>query len=150
MIFCYNAYTIAKYTKMKKSKFAFLTGLVVGTLTAFFLSPRSGKENRERAQKKYKELEKLLQEKGVDKKVSEIFGTATEKTTELYNKVRQEALRNLTSLKGTVQDITKEDFFVAVEKSILKFKNVLKNEKAKTVTLRSSLKKEWDKLVDKK
>lgn len=131
---------------MKKSKFAFVTGLVIGTLTAFFLSPRSGKENRELAQKKLKELEKLLQEKGVDKKVKEIFGSVSEQTSKLYADVRAEALKNVASLKGNLDEIKQQDYFVAVEKALLKFKNILKKKRAKTVTLRSHLKKEWDKL----
>ena len=131
---------------MKKSKFAFVTGLVIGTLTAFFLSPRSGKENRELAQKKLQELEKLLQEKGVDKKVKEIFGSVSEQTSQLYKDVRAETLKNVASLKGSLEEIKQQDYFVAVEKAILKFKNILKKQKVKTVTLRAHLKKEWEKI----
>ena len=135
---------------MKKSKFAFVTGLVIGTLTAFFLSPRSGKENRELAQKKLKDLEKLLQEKGVDKKVKEIFGSVSQQSSQLYADVRAETLKNVASLKGNLEEIKQQDYFVAVEKALLKFKNILKKKKAKTVTLRAHLKKEWEKLGGKK
>ncbi|MCR4328973.1 MAG: hypothetical protein NUV65_00315 [Candidatus Roizmanbacteria bacterium] len=131
---------------MKKSKFAFVTGLVLGTLTAFFLSPRSGKQNRELAQKKYNELEALLKEKGLDKKVTEIFGTVSEQSSKLYQDIHDEVLKNVSALNGTIAEVKQQDYFVAVEKALLKFKNVLKKKRAKTVTLRSYLKKEWDKL----
>ena len=106
-------------TDQKSSKFGIglFIGTLLGGLTALFLSPTSGEENRKLLAKKIKELEKMLEEEHIDKKVKEIFGEVTEEARDLYLKTKKELIKrvkrpsrknfgkikNLKKLKGLMQ-----------------------------------------------
>ena len=76
----------------KKSKFGIgvAIGALLGGVAAFFLSPRSGPENRKMAMQKIDELIKLLKEKKLQDIAVEIYGKATEEGTKLYEKASAE------------------------------------------------------------
>ncbi len=85
-----------------------LFGTIVGGLAALFLSPASGKQNRDLVAKKIKKLEKILADSDVEKKVKEIFGEVTEEATDTYNKAKKEFIKGLAEVKETVEGLDKE------------------------------------------
>ena len=91
----------------KKSKFGIgvAFGAVLGGLAAFFLSPRSGPENREMAKKKIDELMKLLKEKNLKEIAVEIYGKASEEGMRLYEKASSELNTRLSEAKKTMSEI---------------------------------------------
>lgn len=132
----------------KPSKFGLglLFGTVVGALTAFFFSPRSGPENREIVAKKIKELEKLLEEKEVDKKVKEIFGEVTDEAKNLYLKAKKWLIEELANLKEAAKEINKEKYIKAVDTTMVKVQKEFKKDVRKLEKLKTQLMKEWEKL----
>jgi len=79
----------------KPSRFGLgvLIGTIVGGLTAFFLSPKSGEENREEVLKKIQALKKQIDKMEIDKKVKEIYGEVTEEGKKVYLKAKKQLLK---------------------------------------------------------
>ena len=132
----------------KKSKFGLglLIGTVIGGLTAFFFSPTSGPKNREEVAKKVKQLEKLLKEKEIDKKVKEIFGEASEEAVRIYNMAKEWLIADLAELKLTINEIDKEKYMAAVEDVMNKVKKEVKKDSKQLEKLKKQLMKEWAKM----
>ena len=101
----------------KTSKFGLglVIGSVIGGLTAFFLSPKSGKENREWAMETFDELKAMLAEGELQKKVTEIYGHATAKGEKLYLHAKKELNKKLDEIKDTVEDFDKDKYIKMVK-----------------------------------
>ena len=121
----------------KKSKFGLgvLFGTLIGGITALFLSPQSGKKNREAVAKKIDELKKILEEEKVDEKLKEI-----------YHKAKNWLVDELELLKDTVDNIDYEKYKKAVNKVIVRVKKETKKGAKEVEKLKKQLLKEWEKL----
>lgn len=121
----------------KKSKFGLgiLFGTIIGGITALFLSPKTGKENREAVAKKIDELKKILEEEKVDEKVKE-----------LYSKAKNWLIEELELLKKTVDQIDYEKYQKAVNKVLVRVKKETKKGAKEIEKLKKHLLKEWEKL----
>lgn len=136
----------------KTSKFGIgvLIGTVIGGLTALFLTPTTGEENRKLVAQKIKDLEGLLQDTELDKKVKEIFGEATDEARNLYLKAKKNTIKRLAELKETVENIDKEKYEKVVKETIDILKKEVKREARDMERLKEALLKEWKKLEVKK
>jgi len=138
---------------MSDSKSKFGWGLAVGTilggLSAFFLSPNSGKENRELVAKKVKELEKLLEEKNLDKVVKDIFGEVSEDAEKVFLKAKKDLIKKIAELKETIDNIDKEKFMSLVDEVVEKVQSEAKHESKEMIKLKEHLMKEWNKMQKK-
>lgn len=132
--------------KSSKLGLGLVLGTVIGGLAAFFFSPRSGKQNREMVAKKVKQLEKLLKEKEVDKKVKEIFGEATAEAVALYEKAKTWLIEELAVLEEAIDHIDKDKYIKAVDDVMKKVKNEVKKDTKGLEKLKKQLLREWDKL----
>lgn len=132
--------------KSSKLGLGLVLGTLIGGLAAFFFSPKSGEENREMVAKKVKQLEKLLKEKEVDKKVKEIFGEATDEAIKLYNQAKTWLIEDLATLKETINEIDKEKYTKAVENVVKKVGKEAKKDIKQLEKLKKQLMKEWGKL----
>jgi gas vesicle protein len=121
----------------KKSRFSLgvLFGTLIGGLTAFFLSPKSGKENREAVVKKIEELKKILKEEKVDEKIKEV-----------YAKAKVWLIEELAQLKEAVKNIDYEKYEKAVDKVIIRVKKETKKGAKEIEKLKKQLLKEWKKM----
>lgn len=126
-----------------------LFGAVVGGLAAFFLSPTSGPENQKMVAKKIKELEKLLADTDLEKKVKEIFGEATTEATAVYKKAKKQFIQTLAEAKGTVESIDKEKVAEVANETVEILKKEVKHEVKEMDKLKAELSKEWKKLAPK-
>lgn len=101
----------------KKSLFGtgVLIGAALGTAAAFFFSPKSGKENREMAKKKFQELQKMMKNKSLDEIARDIFGKATSEGKKLYTVASKEMNTRLADMKETVEDIDKAKYVKLVD-----------------------------------
>ncbi len=126
-----------------------LFGTLVGGLAAFFLSPTSGRENRELVAKKIKELEKLLADSNIEEKVKEIFGEVTEEATSTYKKAKKEFIKELADVKETVAGLDKEKVEKVAKNTVEIIKKEAKHEGREMEKLRNELAKEWKKLSPK-
>lgn len=124
-------------------------GAIVGGLAAFFLSPTSGKQNRELVAKKIKELEKLLAESDIEEKVKEIFGEVTEEATSTYKKAKKEFIKELAEVKDTVASLDREKVEKVAKNTVDIIKKEVKHEGKEMDKLKSELAKEWKKLSPK-
>lgn len=105
---------------MGKSKFG--AGLVLGALlggaAAFFLSPKTGKENREMAKKKLAEWKERYEGKSAEEIAKEIFGTASAEGKKLYMRAQEEMNKQLDSIKKSADEID-QDKYVSVVKEVM-------------------------------
>lgn len=136
----------------KSSKFGIgvLIGTLLGGLAALFLSPTTGEENRELVAIKIKQLEKLLEDAELDKKLKNIFGETTEEVKEVYLKAKKEIIKKLAALKEAVESIDKAKYEKVVHETVDLLKKEVKREGHEMEKLKEELLKEWKKLEVKK
>lgn len=123
-----------------------LFGTVIGGIAAFFLSPTSGPENQKLVAEKIKELEKLLSDSNLEKKVKEIFGEATEEATAVYKKAKKDFIKSLAQAKGTIESLDKEKVAEVANNTVEILKKEVKHEGKEMEKLKAELSKEWMKL----
>ena len=135
----------------RSSKFGLglVLGTIVGGIAAFFLSPTSGPENQKLVAKKIKELEKLLVDTDLEKKVKAIFGEATEEATAIYKKAKKDFIKALAEAKGTIESLDREKVEEVAEKTVEILKKEVKHEGKEMDKLKDELSKEWKKLSPK-
>ena len=136
----------------KSSKFGIgvLIGTLLGGLAALFLSPTTGEENRELVAKKVKQLEKLLEDAELDKKLKNIFGETTEEVKAVYLQAKKEIIKKLAALKEAVESIDKVKYEKVVHETVDLLKKKVKREGHEMEKLKEELLKEWKKLEVKK
>lgn len=123
-----------------------LLGTLVGGVAAFFLSPNSGPENQKLVAKKVKELEKLLAETDIERKVKEIFGEATEEATAVYKKAKKQFIQTLAEAKESIESIDKDQVAEVAHETVEILKKEVKHEGKEMEKLKAELSKEWKKL----
>ncbi len=90
-------------------------GSIIGGLAAFFLTTKSGKENRELVSKKIMEIKTMIEEKQVQARVKEIYGEVTDEGTRVYSMARQQLDARLDEVKKSVDEISMEKYRSIVE-----------------------------------
>lgn len=134
----------------KKSNFGLgvLIGAALGSVAAFFLSPKSGPENREMIMKKLESIKKLLKEKSLDEIVMEIFGKVTDEGKRLYTVARDEMNTRLDAMKETVEDIDRDKYVELVDDVIERVKKEGDVSKERLEKLHAFLMNRWGKAAD--
>lgn len=127
-------------TKQTKFGIGLMIGAAVGATAAFFLSPKSGKENREDAKKKIgkikehvdtqskqakikmDELIKFVEEKQYDEKVKKMFSDASEESKKMYATLRKETATQLSNLRQSIEKVDTAKYQKTVDDIIAKMK----------------------------
>lgn len=106
----------------KPSKFGFglLLGTIIGGALALLISPRTGKENREFALKKIAMLKRKMDDAEITERVNEIFGSATEESTKLFIKAKEEIASRIDDLKDKYGDLDEPEAYTALVEDVLK------------------------------
>jgi len=132
----------------KKSKFGLglILGSLIGGVTALFFAPKSGKELREDVKKKIMQLEKLLEEKEIDKKAKKLVEDLSEEAKGWYEKAKTWLIEELAQLKKEVENINWQDYQKAVAKTISRIKKEVKKEGKEIEAIRKKLLKNWQKM----
>lgn len=102
----------------KKFGLGVLIGTVIGGLTAFFLSPNSGPENREMVMRKLKKVMKWLEEADIPAHVKEIYGTVSEEGVRLYERTRKEMMVRMKQVEKVVDNFDYEKYKNLVHDSV--------------------------------
>ena len=97
-----------------------LIGVVSGAVAALFLSPKSGKENRELAMKKVEEVKKYLEEHEIDDRLKEIFTDVTTESKKFYNDAVKELSARLEDVSDKIHSIDKEEYMTKVSEAVTK------------------------------
>ena len=140
-------------TQQKKSSgfgLGVLIGSALGALAGFFLSPKSGEENREAVLKKIKELKKQVEDMEIDKKVKEIWGDVSEDGKKTYVKARKQLIKKLDLLQDKWQEFSFEKYVKLVEDSIDEAKSETKQTADKLLKLKDLFVKDWNKVFGEK
>lgn len=87
-----------------------LFGALLGGAAAFFLSPKSGKENREMAAKTVKDLKSRYEGKSVDEIAEDVFGKATEESKKMVSKARDEFNKKIDEIKDQAGKIDNKKY----------------------------------------
>ncbi len=125
-------------------KTGLLFGAILGGLAAFFLSPRTGKENREMAKKKFEELRRMMKDKKVDEIVAEIYGKASVEGKKLYMTARKELDAKLEQLTESMDEVDREKYRALVEDVISRVKTEKDATQERISKLKSYLMNRWD------
>src|SRR3989338_2936838 len=138
--------------KKKASRFGLgmLIGTIVGGLTAFFLSPKSGEENREVVLKKIKELKKQIEKMEIDKKLKEAWGEATDDGRKTLLKVKKQLLKKLDTLSERWQEFDYKSYVKSVEEAVEEAKSETKETSDKLMKLKDLFVKDWKKIFEEK
>lgn len=136
----------------KSSRFGLgvLIGTIVGGLAAFFLSPKSGEENREAVVKKIKELKKNIEEMEIDKKVKEVWGEVSEEGKKTFLKTKKELLKRIDGLEDKWQEFDREKYIKMVEDSVEDAKEGTKETAEKLLKLKDMFVRDWNKVFGEK
>lgn len=110
---------------MKKFFKGLIIGGVIGYLTGIFTAPKKGKEMRKDLKKKIDDLQKLMKEKNIDKKVKEIFGTVSETTKSLYFSAQIALLDALADLKGRLDNLDLKEYKKVLNQTLTKIQKNL-------------------------
>ena|SRR3990167_9796553 len=121
-------------------------GAVGGAIAGLFLAPKSGKALRKDAKKKYAQLQKLLKDKEVDKKVKKIYGKATAEGKKIYLEVKKELTVALANLADAVENIDRDTYVKKVEEVVKNLKTASKDPAGSAKKLKEELVKDWEKL----
>ncbi len=131
---------------MGKSKFS--TGLLLGALlggaAAFFLSPKSGKENREMAKKKLAEWKERYEGKSPEEIAKEIFGSASAEGKKLYMRAQDEMNKQLDKIKKSADEIDQEKYASVVRDVMGRLKDEKEATKERVAKLQEYLMDRWE------
>lgn len=131
----------------KKSTFktGLVLGAVLGGIAAFFLSPKTGKENRDLAREKFDQLRKMLQDKKIDEIVTEIYGKASDEGKKLYVTARKELDVKLEDMKDIIGEVDKKKYITLVQEVMDRVQDETEATKDRVMKLQEYLVKRWDK-----
>jgi len=125
-----------------------MIGAVLGGLAAMFLTPKTGKENREIAKKKWSELNKALKTKSKEEIVKDIFGSATKESRKLYDLSQKELNSRLADLKKKYPNIDKNKYLDTVKDVIIRLQDEKEATTKRLSDLSDFLKSRWDYVSD--
>ena len=123
----------------KKSNFGLgvMLGTIIGGLTAFFLSPKSGPENREMAKAKIAALKKTLEEHKVPEKLQEIYGEVTDEGKKAFLIAKKELEKKLSQLEESFANMDKKKYLKLVDEAMKKVKEQTKETAERINRLRA-------------
>ncbi len=130
----------------KKSPFGagILVGAVLGGIAAYFLSPKTGKENRDMAKKKLDEMKKRVEGKSLDEIVKEIFGMASEEGERIYTRAREDLNSRLDMVQKSIDEIDRGKYQNIVDEVVENLKNEADVTKDRLTKLHEYLMDRWD------
>ncbi|QQS43306.1 YtxH domain-containing protein [Candidatus Roizmanbacteria bacterium] len=131
---------------MGKSKFGagLLLGALLGGAAAFFLSPKTGKENREMAKKKLAEWKERYEGKSPEEIAKEIFGSASAEGKRLYMRAQDEMNKQLDKVKKSANEIDQEKYADVVRDVMDRLKEEKEATKERLVQLQEYLMDRWE------
>lgn len=131
---------------MGKTKFGagLLFGALLGGVAAFFLSPTSGKENREMAAKKLAEWKKKYEGKKPDDIAKELFGTAHVEGKKLYLKAQSELNAKLEEVRKRTELVDHEKYQEVVDDVISHLRKEKDVVQSHVDTLKQYLTDRWE------
>ncbi len=130
----------------KKFGLGLLLGTVIGGITAFFLSPASGEENRKMAAEKLRELRDNLEEADIPGKIREIYGEATEQGEKMFKQVRRELLSRMDEVKDQVGEFDLEKYKTIVAEVVERVREEMNETNERAEKLKEFFVDEWEKV----
>lgn len=110
--------TMADQNKSNNFGLGVVFGALVGAVTALFLTPTTGEENRKKALEMYEKVKQMVQEGEIEEKAKELFGDVTEEGMRLIAEVRSEILTRLDEVKSDINTFDKAKFTKYVEETV--------------------------------
>ncbi len=131
---------------MGKSKFGagIILGALLGGVAAFFLSPQTGKENREMAKKKLAALKKKYEGKTPDEIAQAVFGQASKEGKKLYSIAQKELNSKLDEVKQKAEKIDHKKYQKVVDDVISRVKVEKDATKERVAKLQEYLMDRWE------
>lgn len=124
-----------------------LLGTVVGAVGALFLSPASGKKNREEVVKKAREIKRLLQDHEMEAKIKEIFGEVTVEAKNFYLQTKDKVIEKAAELREKISEIDKEKYALLVKAVVVELKKEAKYTEKILEKLEKALSEDWKKIT---
>lgn len=124
-----------------------ILGGLLGAGAMFFLSPRSGAQNRALVKKKVNEFSQYLEEEreAMEERVEEIFGEVNAITTSLYRDLRQLWDAQVNAFKKSMKKIDKAGYQDMVDSVIEKLQFTQKYDDDHLSKVKRYLSSQWRK-----
>lgn len=122
-------------------------GAVLGGVAAFFLSPKTGKENREAAIKKLEEWKQRFEDKTPQEVAKEIFGQTSDEGKRLYEKTQNLLNEKLDELREKFNEIDQEKYKEVVKEVIVKIQKEKEATEERVTKLKKFLLDRWDYVI---
>ncbi len=133
----------------KKGKFGLglLLGAIGGALAGILYAPKAGKETREEAAKKIKELQKKFSDAEIERKVKTIFGKVTEETKDIYLNASKAVLERVADLKKRAGKIDRKKYQKLVDDVVSDVTASAKHSAKTLKLLKDNLVSDWKDFV---
>lgn len=117
-----------------------LFGAAIGFIAGLFMAPKTGKQTREQAAKKLKELKRALDEGELRERVEDMYGEVTDEGLRMYKKARKTLIKKLDDMKDDVDFEAYKNIVTDVVETI---RDETKGAADKLATLKDRLIDEW-------
>ncbi len=114
MAFLLELRSMTEQKKSSKFGLGIIVGLISGAVAGVFLAPKTGKKMRADLTKKAKQIRNMLKDADPEIIISDIFDEVTEKSTSVYNEVKDMLSEKLADLAESAQAIDKGKYLQVV------------------------------------
>lgn len=129
--------------KSSKLGVGLVIGSIIGGLAAFFLSPKSGKENREMVSKKIQEIKLKIEEQKIQERVKDIYGEVNDEGMRIYTMARDELNTRLDELKNSMDEIDMNRYKAVVNDVISRVKDETQESGDRIAKLKEYFMNKW-------
>ena len=102
----------------KRGGLLLLFGAIIGAIAALFFSTNEEGETKESVKKKVKELKIQLQEAKEKDVVKKIFGAKSDELVDLFRETKEDLVKRLAGLKGSLDNIDKQKYLDVVNEVV--------------------------------
>lgn len=138
-------------TNQKSNKFGLglILGAVSGALTGIFLTPKTGKKMRADVLKRAKQIRQMIEDTDASVVISDMFDEVTEKSTAVYNEIKDMVSEKLADLTESIDSIDKEKYLRVVRSVVDELKNKKELTEQQLEKVKQHLEKDYEKLTPK-
>lgn len=123
-----------------------IVGALAGAVAGLFLAPKPGKELRDEALERYKQIRARMADKDKDEIVQEIFDEVSERSREMYRDTKDTVAQKLAEISENIEKVDYEKYLTAVKTAIDNLRDKYGPTDAQIEKIKKHLEADFDKL----